>query len=351
MKTHLPALLAVGLFLAASISGVSVAVGAEPLPGAVAPAVSSPTLSGLPGSSEPDTSTAPAVAPAPNVAPPPAAEPNYKIVADDVLRLDVWGEPQLSNMQLAVTPGGTISIPYLGETNVQGMTQGEVAQFIAKKLAEAEIVADAKVQVTLITIHRPQVRLLGAVQRPGSFEFKTGDTVLDAIAQGGSYSDDAMLESATLTHKGSSESIPVNLKKMLAGDLSQNTPLENGDAIYIPHEEYKNKIYVMGQVLRPGQYSLKERTTILSAINLAGGPTERGSIRSTLIIRGNAGKPEKVKCNLKALFDKGDLSQDLALEAGDVVLIPETKTPNWGNIAQIFSTLTNIRYLTKWGLF
>jgi len=280
-------------------------------------------------------------------APVTAAEVNYRIVEEDTLRLDVWGEQQLSNMQMQVTPGGMISVPYLGDMKVAGLTQTEVAQMIVKKLADLEILADAKVQITLITLHRPQARVLGAVQRPGSFEFKDGDTVLDAIAQGGSYSEDALLESASLTHKGSKESIPLDLKKMLAGDLSQNYPLQNGDAIYIPHEDYKNKIYVLGQVNRPGQYSLKEKTTLLAAISLAGGQTERGNIRKAVIIRGDPAKPERVQVNLRKLFDTGDLAQDAVLRSGDIVVVPETKSPNWNKISQVISTILNASYLGR----
>ncbi len=278
-----------------------------------------------------------------------AADANYRIVEEDVLKLDVWGEPQLSNMQIPVTPGGMINVPYLGDLKAVGFTQNELAQQIATKLADVKVVYDARVQVTVMSLHRPQVRVLGAVMRPGSFEFKDGDSVFDAIAQGGSYTEDAMLESATLTHKGSDQSIPINLKKLFAGDLSQNYKLQNGDAIYVPHEDYNNKIYVLGQVNRPGQYSLKENTTILAAISLANGQNENGSLKGTVVVRGNSKKPERVKCDMRALLDKGDISQNIVLQPGDVVIVPGNKKPNWNMIAQIISTATNVSWLRRNG--
>ncbi len=277
------------------------------------------------------------------------ADPNYRVVAEDVLRLDVWGESQLSAMQFQVTPGGTINVPYLGEMEVVGLTQTQIADKIAKLLAEQDIVYDAKVQVSLISLHKPQVRVLGAVSRPGSWEFKDGDTVFDAIGLAGSYQDDAMLESATLTHKDADHQIPVNIKKLLAGDMSQNHVLTNGDVIYIPHEEYNNKIYVLGQVNRPGQYSLKDNTTILSAISLAGGSTERGSIRETVLMRGDPAKPERIKANFRKLFDTGDMSQDLVLNPGDVVVVPDSKKFDWNRVASVVSTMVNLSYLRRVG--
>lgn len=298
-----------------------------------------------------DTSAAAATPPVLSTAPLPTptiiSDPSYLLVPDDVIRMDVWGEPQLSGAQLAVTPNGTVSIPYLGEVNVVGLTQTEVAKIVSKKLEEAEILADAKVQITLISIHRPQARILGAVQRPCAFDFKDGDTVLDAIAQGGSYSDDAMLEAATLTRKDSDTPIQIDLKKLFAGDISQNHKLQNGDALYIPHEDYRNKFYVFGQVNRPGQYSLKDKTDVLTAISLAAGQTQRASVRNTIVVRSTGGKPEKVNANLRRLFEEGDLSQNIALQAGDIVIVPETKSPDLAKIGQILGAIVNVGYLGR----
>lgn len=280
---------------------------------------------------------------------PAVAGVNYRIVEEDVLRMDVWGEPQLSNMQMQVTPDGRINAPYLGDLEVVGKTQVEVADEISKKLADLDIVIDAKVQISLITMHRAQVWVLGAVARPGSFEFKDGDTLLHAIAQGGSYTDDAMLESATLTRKGADAAVPVDLRKLLNGDFSQNQVLQNGDALFIPHEDYNNKIYVLGQVNRPGQYSLKDKTTLLAAISLAGGQTQRASITKTVVVRGDPAKPERVTTDLGRLFGKGDMTQDVALKPGDIVVVPETKKVEWSTIASIISAAVNVTYLRRLG--
>lgn len=335
MKMRLFVLLTMLMAAVVCIYAPSFAVSADP-PAAASAAPAAPA-----------SASSPADAPASALAP--VSDPDYRITEDDVLRLDVWGEPTLSGMQISVTPGGTASLPFLGEMKVAGLTQSEVAKLVCKKLEEAEILADAKVQITLITIHRPQARILGAVQRPCSFEFKDGDTILDAIAQGGSYSEDAMLEAVTLTHKDSTESIKINLKKIFAGDLAQNFKLQNGDALYVPHEDYNNKFFVFGQVNRPGQYSLKDKTDVLTAISLAGGQTPRATVRGTVVVRGGPAKPERVKCDLRRLFDKGDMTQDIALQAGDIVIVPETKTPDLNRISGIIGTILNVSYLNRLG--
>lgn len=276
---------------------------------------------------------------------------NYRIVEEDVLRMDVWGEEQLSNMQMQVTPDGKINVPFVGSIQAAGLTQGELTAEIARKFEEAQILIEPRVQITIMRLHEPVARVLGEVQKPGAVIFKDGDTIYDAIAQAGSYTSNAMLEKATLTHKGSDTPIPIDLRKMFAGDLSQNYALQNGDTIYIPPEDYQNKIYVLGHVLKPGLYPLKDRTTVLSAISLAGGPSERARLTGTVVVRGDPAKPERVACDLTKLFDKGDLSQDVTLKAGDVVIVPETKKPNWGVIGSILGSIVNISYLRRYGIF
>lgn len=279
------------------------------------------------------------------------SEDEYRFAEEDIIQLDVWGEPELTKLQMQVTPDGKVNIAYLGEMQVAGLTRTELTDRIAKKFEEEGILINPKVQLTIIKMHEPTARVLGEVQRPGAIIFKDGDTILDAVAQAGSYTDNAMLEKATITPKNSDISVPIDLKKMLHGDLTQNYPLQKGDTIYIPPEDYQNKIYVFGQVLKPGIYALKDKTTVLSAISLAGGPTQRGALRSTIIVRGDPAKPERVACDLTKLFDKADLSQDIPLQPGDAVIVPETKRPDWSIISQVLNAITSISYIRRLGIF
>jgi len=298
------------------------------------------------------TQAAPAAAVAPQTEiPKPVVGADYRITEEDVLRMDIWGEPQLSNMQMQVTPDGKINVPYINEMIAAGLTQSELAARISKAYEEAEILAGAKVQVTILALHPMRARVLGSVNRPGEIDFKPGDTLLDAIAKAGSYQEDALLDKSTLTRKGSKENIAIDLKKMFKGDLSQNMELAPGDTIYVPPAEYANKIYILGQVLRPGIYPLKDRMTVLSAIGLASGPTERGELRSTVIVRGGPDKPQRVPCNVARLLDKADMSQDIELQAGDTIIVPETRRPDWTKISQLLSTVMNLTYIRRYGLF
>lgn len=274
---------------------------------------------------------------------------DYLLMEEDVLKMDVWGEPYLSNMQMQITPDGKISIPYVGEIKAAGLTVGDLRSEIIQRFEDADILGNPRITITLLNMHQLMVRVLGEVRQPGLVVFKEGDTVLDAIAQAGSYTENAWLEKATLTRRGDQEPIAINIRDMLEGDHTNNIKLKKGDIISIPPEDYENKIYVMGQVMRPSMYDLKDNTTLLAAINLAGGPTERASLGNTKVIRGDPQNPETVPCDLAKLLGSGDRTQDIVLRPGDVVMVPETKQPNWTKWSQIIGTILNLTYLRKMG--
>lgn len=296
---------------------------------------------------------------APNATPPPAeaaksdvvaVDPLYEIQPEDALQVDVWGEPTLQRIQLQVTPDGYINVAYIGDVKASGLKAQDLANAIGQKLIDADILRSPKVQVTVLSVHKLKVSVLGQVNRPGQVEIKDGDTVLEAIAVAGSYTPDAYLEGATITHSGN-ETEPLNLKALLHnGDLSHNMKLKKGDTIYIP-EDNTNKFFVLGEVLRPGQYQLRDNTTILSAISQAGGPTPRGTLKSTVLIRGDLKSPERVPVDVAKLMGKADLTQNVDIKPGDVVYVPETSKPDWNKISQILNVISNVGFIRRYGLF
>src|SRR5438270_12974178 len=79
--------------------------------------------------------------------------------------------------------------------------------------------------------------------------------------------------------------------------------LEDGDTIYVP----KAQIFgVNGYVLHGGSYVLDARMTVLQAISLAGGLSERGSDRGMKIVRVNNGRREEVDARLTDLIQAND---------------------------------------------
>lgn len=281
----------------------------------------------------------------------PAMAGDYVLTPEDIIEVNVWREPELSRKQIQVNAEGNITVPYINHViKAAGITQQELAKLLADEYEKAEILVNPKIDVNLIKRHAMTVWVLGQVQRPGVVEFKDGDTITSAVAQAGSYTAEARLEAAVLTRRGSDKTVPIDLKKLYRdGDLSQNYELEEGDVLYLPEDTF-NRFYVLGEVFRPGLYMLKDNASVLSAVSQAGGPTDRGSMKGVMLVRGDINNPEKRTVDLNKMV-KGDLSQDVKLEAGDVVYVPETNKPDWGKISQVLNALMSIGSIRRYGLF
>lgn len=84
------------------------------------------------------------------------------------------------------------------------------------------------------------------------------------------------------------------------------------------------KVYVLGEVLKPGVIGLETPMSILEAISYSGGFTNDAKNENVIVIRGDRNNPRIVKLDMERLLEKGDLSQDIQVRAGDVVFVPAT---------------------------
>jgi len=80
------------------------------------------------------------------------------------------------------------------------------------------------------------------------------------------------------------------------------------------------RVYVLGEVARPGMYELEKQHNLLDAIGAAGGYTKEAAKRNVFVIHKDKIN-EPAKANLLDLLTKGDMSQNCALQEGDVVYL------------------------------
>jgi polysaccharide export outer membrane protein len=81
------------------------------------------------------------------------------------------------------------------------------------------------------------------------------------------------------------------------------------------------KYFVIGNVAKPGTYSLRSETSILQALALAGGFTQFASRRSIKLIRNAGGKQNVRKVNYNDMIDEGGEGNYL-LKSGDTIVVP-----------------------------
>jgi polysaccharide export outer membrane protein len=82
------------------------------------------------------------------------------------------------------------------------------------------------------------------------------------------------------------------------------------------------RFHVLGQVVKPGDYAITRRTTVLQALALAGGFKEFAKTENIVIIRHGRDKQWAIPVNYKSMESAKDLSGNLVLEPGDTILVP-----------------------------
>lgn len=109
---------------------------------------------------------------------------------------------------------------------------------IAEGRTKENVVLDAGDSIFIPSVKEAPNRIivLGEVKNPGVYPLRKGLGVIDAIAQAGGYTNVAKLEEVRIIRGGliNPKIIGVNVKRLIAGDLSQNLRLNGNDILYIP---------------------------------------------------------------------------------------------------------------------
>ena len=86
-----------------------------------------------------------------------------------------------------------------------------------------------------------------------------------------------------------------------------------------------SQVRVIGQVLRPAAVPYREGMTVLDAVLAVGGMSNFAAGNRAHVVRVENGKETEIKVKLDALVNSGDMSQNLPLKPGDVLVVPESR--------------------------
>ena len=278
----------------------------------------------------------------------------YRLRPEDVIAIRVFGEEEMS-VDAPINLDGTISVPLLGFVNAAGKTASELERHIYTELKTREFFVDPKVSVNIIKFRELRASVQGAANRPGEFIFKPGDRVMSLLSQAqGTAFNRADLRHSVLIRKGSMEQIPLDLHSMtIRADLSQNYELRDGDIIVIP-ETRANRVSVMGVVQRPGQFDWFEGMTLADAISQAGGDipyrSRMSQIQVQRMIPGREYEYQRFKVDFTKFTSKNDFSQNVALQPGDVVVVPPTNGMDINQLAQYANVAFTVGNLLRGNL-
>ena len=245
----------------------------------------------------------------------------YVIGTDDVLDIVTWKDDNLTKT-VAVDKDGNISLPYLNKVRVTGLTTRQATDLIAKRLKEEGYLVNPVVTVTVKEYRSQKIMVFGMIKKPGAYYLKDKTLVLDLLTQieqtGEEIGRMVILRKKT---SGEEETISVDLHALvLNGDLSQNIEILGGDKIIVSESiAQSQQVYVLGEVKTPGPYKIEQDMSVLEALRMAGGFTDFANKAKVKLIREENGKKKNIIISLDKIR-KGDKSQDVTLQAGDVLV-------------------------------
>jgi polysaccharide export outer membrane protein len=110
----------------------------------------------------------------------------------------------------------------------------------------------------------------------------------------------------------------------LRGRLTEESRryIEDPNVTVVVHQIHSRKVFITGEVGKPGTYPLTESTTVLQLIALAGGLRDYANGKRIVIVRTENGRPVSYPFNYKEVVSRKNLRQNIELKPGDTVIVP-----------------------------
>lgn len=238
---------------------------------------------------------------------------NYVVGSQDVLMITSYDQQDLSG-EFRVEADGSFGFPLLGRVDVGGLTLREVEATLRRRLIEGGFFKQPGISVAVKEYRSRKIYVLGEVRAPGVHALSGEMRLVEALALVDSTLPTAgpeiVIIPAADDASGDREPVRISLRDLESGDISQNVLLHDGDTILVPRAE---EVYVFGQVRNPGAYSVRDDDmTVLQALSLAGGITDRGATGRIEVVRIVEGERQELRVELS----------DQIL-AGDTIVVPE----------------------------
>lgn len=224
---------------------------------------------------------------------------DYVIGTGDLLSVTVFDVPELSR-EVRVSQTGSISIPLVPtRLSVTGLTELQAEQKIAEVLESNGLVSHPEVNVAVKEHKSKPITIVGAVQHPMVYEADRSVTLLEALAEAGGIASDAG-DTIIVTRRRAAlfEEIPVS-----SVPASASAPgTAESQAVSAPQAPANPQSF-------PSADELRSLTPPQPTGNTTTSPASSGTSNTITV-------------NLNELVEKGDMQNNIPLQAGDVVTVP-----------------------------
>lgn len=267
--------------------------------------------------------------------------PSYKLGAGDEVSIWALGAEEIGARPFRIDLGGYLDVPLAGHIHAAGLSVDELRAELVKQLSKQ--IKQPQVTVSVTELRSQPVSVMGAVNKPGVYQLQGEKTLLEVLSlaegvkseAGNSVRIQRSVDEGVLPMPGAAPDPSGRYTVAETGlrdALNSKTPVSA--LIVKPHDVITvaqgQTIYVMGDVNKAGAFALgqSENISALQAISLAGGLKATAKPSASRILRessdGSARKDLPVNLS-KILEGKAD---DVKLEAGDFLYIPDSKSKN-----------------------
>lgn len=244
----------------------------------------------------------------------------------DVLQVKVLDTPEL-DQAVRVSDAGSISLIVGGDVQVASLSPEAAQRKIEAALLDGHLLVHPHVAVSVTEFATQKVSVLGEVKAPGAYAITTSRSVLEVLTLAGGLSEIADRH-VTIQRRDTGERISYFVSNTSSVALESAVLVKPGDSIIVPRAGI---VYVLGDVARPGGYTMTNNDAQLTALQLmarAGGSNHSAVPSRARLIhkRGNAYIQEPLPLSA---MQKGKWP-DVPLQADDIVWIPFSYLRNFG---------------------
>lgn len=235
-----------------------------------------------------------------------AADDDYRMGTGDVVRITVYGNPDLTT-EARVGEEGGITFPLIGTVMAAGQTPAAAEKDIAERLAKGGFIVDPNVNLNIVQYRGQQISVLGRVNRPGKYTLEKTTRLADALAlAGGIIVDGADVVTLMRTRDGKTEYLDIDMLALFkSGGEANNVLVQDGDVLNVARQPV---FYIYGEVQRSGAFRLEQGMSVVQALSIGGGLTPRGTQRGIRILRRDAaGALQEVDVKLADPVKKDDV--------------------------------------------
>jgi polysaccharide export outer membrane protein len=255
--------------------------------------------------------------------------PSQKLGPGDLLSISVSDCPDLTR-SFRINSAGLLRLQLLKEPIVAaGKEPSEIEDEIQRALIKQEILVQPVVSVSVTEYRSVPVTVTGAVKKGITFQAVGNVTLIDALSKAEGLAPEAGSEVIVTRPKapgaeGPALPLRISLNRlMVQADPTANIRLFGGEEIRVPPA---GKVYVVGNVKKPGVYSIQDNSdsSVFTALAMSEGELSFTSKRA-FIYRRETGKADRIEIPIELSKIMDRKGQDFELQANDILYIPVDK--------------------------